>query len=70
MGKGWHTHRDGGTDPTELLKSARLVIYRPTGACNTGQHHPTQPVMRKFGVSRGAGDGSKLSVVRLALFSL
>jgi hypothetical protein len=38
-------HRDGGTDPTELLKSARLVIYRPTGACNTGLHHPTQPDM-------------------------
>ena len=24
---------------------AQLVIYRPTGAYNTGQHHPTQPVM-------------------------
>jgi hypothetical protein len=21
------------------------VIYRPTGACNTGQNHPTQPDM-------------------------
>jgi hypothetical protein len=45
MGKGWHMHRDGGTDPTELLKSARLVICHPTGACNTGLHHPTQPDM-------------------------
>jgi hypothetical protein len=48
MGKGWHTHRDGGTDPTELIKTARQVIYRPTGACNTNTalHHPTQPDMR------------------------
>jgi hypothetical protein len=27
--------RDGGTDPTELIKAARQVIYRPNGACNT-----------------------------------
>ena len=28
-------HRDGGTDPTELLKSAQPGIHRPNGACNT-----------------------------------
>ena len=33
-------HRHAGIDPTELLKSVRLVIYRPTGACNAGAHHP------------------------------
>ena len=31
-------HRGGGTDPTELLKSARLAIYRPTG----GVQHRTE----------------------------
>jgi hypothetical protein len=40
-------HRDGGTDPTELLIPARPVIYRPTRACNTELHHLTQPDMRE-----------------------
>ena len=38
-------HRDGGPDPTELLDSAQPVIHRPTGACHTSRHHPSQPVM-------------------------
>ena len=33
-------HRNGGTDPTELLESARLVLYRLSGACNTAKNHP------------------------------
>jgi hypothetical protein len=43
MGKGWHTHRDGGTDPTELLESAQPGNRRPNGACNTALHHAAQP---------------------------
>ena len=32
--------------PTEPLQSAQPEIPRPTGACNTGPHHPSQPDMR------------------------
>lgn len=39
-------HLHAGIGPTELLKSVRLVIYRPTEACNAGAHHPSQPEMR------------------------
>jgi hypothetical protein len=39
-------HRDDGTDPTELLDPAQTDPHRPTGACNAGAHHPSQPELR------------------------
>jgi len=49
-------HRDGGSDPTELLDSAQPVIYRPTGGHHTNHNHHSQPVMgaalRQFGLNR------------------
>jgi len=38
--RGGTRHRDGGTDPTELLLSAQPASHRPTGACNTNHIIP------------------------------
>ena len=38
-------HRDGGSDPTELVASAQPALNRPTGACHTNQIILPQPVM-------------------------
>jgi len=33
-------HRDGGSDPTELVASAQPALNRPTGACHTNHIIP------------------------------
>ncbi len=40
-----HAPGQRNMDPTGLASTAQQESHRPTGACNTGLHHPTQPVM-------------------------